>query len=65
MTASALAASAGDPHNFKNARQFAAWIGLVPRQNSSGGKTQLLGISMRGNVYLCTLLIHGGPALLS
>lgn len=60
LTASALVASAGDPSNFKNARQFAAWIGLVPHQNSSGGKTQLLGISKRGNVYLRTLLIHGG-----
>jgi transposase len=50
ITASALVASAGDPSNFKNARQFAAWIGLVPHQNSSGGKTQLLGISKRGNV---------------
>jgi len=63
LTASALVASAGDPGNFKNARQFAAWIGLVPHQNSSGGKTQLLGISKRGNVYLRTLLIHGGRAL--
>lgn len=63
MTASALVASAGDPANFKNARQFAAWIGLVPRQNSSGGKTQLLGISKRGNVYLRTLLIHGGRTM--
>jgi len=63
MTASALVASAGDPRNFKNARQFAAWIGLVPHQNSSGGKTQLLGISKRGNVYLRTLLIHGGRLL--
>jgi transposase len=63
LTASALAASAGDPSNFKNARQFAAWIGLVPHQNSSGGKTQLLGISKRGNVYLRTLLIHGGRSL--
>jgi transposase len=63
MTASALVASAGDPTNFKNARQFAAWIGLVPHQNSSGGKTQLLGISKRGNVYLRTLLIHGGRTM--
>lgn len=63
ITASALVASAGDPRNFKNARQFAAWIGLVPHQNSSGGKTQLLGISKRGNVYLRTLLIHGGRAM--
>ena len=63
LTASALVASAGDPSNFRNARQFAAWIGLVPHQNSSGGKTQLLGISKRGNVYLRTLLIHGGRTL--
>lgn len=52
ITASALVASAGDPRNFKNARQFATSIGLVPQQNSSGGKTQLLGISKRGDVYL-------------
>lgn len=63
ITASALVACAGDPHNFKNARQFAAWIGLVPRQNSSGGKTHLMGISKRGDVYLRTLLIHGGRAV--
>jgi transposase len=63
ITASALVANAGDPRNFKNARQFAAWIGLVPHQNSSGGKTQLMSISKRGNVYLRTLLIHGGRAL--
>jgi len=63
ITASALVATAGDPSNFKNARQFAAWLGLVPRQNSSGGRTQLLGISKRGNAYLRTLLIHGGRAL--
>jgi transposase len=63
ITASALTASAGDARNFKNARQFAAWIGLVPRQRSSGGKSQLLGISKRGDVYLRTLLIHGGRAV--
>jgi transposase len=63
ITASALVASAGDPSNFKSARQFAAWIGLVPHQHSSGGKTRLLGISKRGNVYLRTLLIHGGRAM--
>jgi transposase len=63
ITASALVASAGDPSNFKSARQFAAWIGLVPYQHSSGGKTRLLGISKRGNVYLRTLLIHGGRAM--
>lgn len=63
ITASALVASAGDSRNFKNGRQFAAWFGLVPQQNSSGGRTQLLGISKRGSVYLRTLLIHGGRAL--
>lgn len=63
ITASALVASAGDARNFKNARQFAAWIGLVPRQHSSGGKLRLLGISKRGDVYLRTLLIHGGRAV--
>ena len=63
ITASALVASAGDARNFKNARQFAAWLGLVPRQRSSGGKSLLLGISKRGDVYLRTLLIHGGRAV--
>ncbi len=63
ITASALAASAGDPSTFKNARQFAAWLGLVPGQHSSGGKTRLQGISKRGNVYIRTLLIHGGRGL--
>jgi transposase len=44
---------------FKNARQCAAWLGLVPKQDSTGGKTRLLGISKRGDVYLRTLLVHG------
>jgi transposase len=64
ITASALAASVADAHAFKNGRQLAAWLGLVPRQNSSGGKEQLLGISKRGDVYLRTLLIHGARAVL-
>ena len=59
LTATALIASVADPLVFKNGREFSAWLGLVPRQNSSGGKTQLLGISKRGDVYLRTLLIHG------
>jgi transposase len=63
ITASALVAAAGDARNFKNGRQFAAWLGLVPRQNSSGGKNQLLGISKRGDVYLRTLLIHGARSV--
>lgn len=64
LTASALVASIGDARAFKNGRQLAAWIGLVPRQDSTGGKTKLLGISKRGDVYLRTLLIHGARAVL-
>ena len=59
ITASALVASIGDAKNFDNGRQLAAWLGLVPRQHSSGGKQTLLGISKRGDTYLRTLLIHG------
>ena len=64
LTASALVATVGDAKNFKNGRQMAAWLGLVPKQESSGGKTVLLGISKRGDVYLRTLLIHGARAVL-
>jgi transposase len=64
ITASALAASIGDAKTFKNGRQLAAWLGLVPRQDSSGGKERLLGISKRGDTYLRTLLIHGARAVL-
>ena len=64
LTASALVASIGDAKNFKNGRQVAAWIGLVPRQDSTGGKTKLLGISKHGDVYLRTLLIHGARSVL-
>ena len=63
LTASAMVASVGNAHSFKNGRQLAAWIGLVPRQHSSGGKQNLLGISKRGDVYLRTLLIHGARSL--
>jgi transposase len=59
-----LVASLGDAKSFKNGRQIAAWLGLVPRQDSSGGKTKLLGISKHGTVYLRTLLIHGARAVL-
>jgi transposase len=64
LTASAFVASLGNARSFKNGRQVAAWLGLVPRQNSSGGKTKLLGISKHGDVYLRTLLIHGARAVL-
>ena len=64
ITASALVATVGDARNFDNARQLAAWLGLVPRQHSSGGKSLLLGISKRGDTYLRTLLIHGARAVI-
>ncbi len=64
LTATALVAAVGDATAFKNGRQFAAWLGLVPRQHSTGGKTPLLGMTKRGNCYLRTLLIHGARAVL-
>ncbi len=63
ITASALVASVGDAKNFANGRQMAAWMGLVPRQHSSGGKPTLLGISKRGDSYLRTLLVHGARSV--
>lgn len=63
VTATAIVATIGDPKIFKNGRHFAAFLGLVPRQSSSGGKERLLGISKRGNVYVRSLLIHGGRAV--
>jgi len=59
LAASALVASIADANSFDNGRQVSAWLGLVPRQHSSGGKSTLLGMSKRGNPYLRTLLIHG------
>lgn len=64
ITASALVASIGDAKNFTNGRQLAAWLGLVPKQHSSGGKTNLQDISKRGDTYLRTLLIHGARAVI-
>lgn len=64
ITASALVASIGDAKNFAHGRQLAAWLGLVPKQHSTGGKTNLLGISKRGDTYLRTLLIHGARAVI-
>ncbi len=62
LTATALVASIGDAKTFNNGRQLSAWLGLVPRQHSSGGKPRLLGISKRGDAYLRTLLINGARA---
>jgi transposase len=59
MTATAIVAAVGDAKAFKNGRQLSAFLGLVPKQCSSGGKQQLLGISKRGDGYLRKLLIHG------
>lgn len=65
ITASALTASVGDPRLFKNGRQLAAWLGLVPRQHSSGGKPTLLGISKRGDRYVRKLLVLGAHTVLN
>ena len=62
ISASAVLASVGDAKQFKSGRDFAAWLGLVPSQHSSGGKSRLGGISKRGDAYLRTLLIHGARA---
>ena len=59
IIATALICAIGDGKQFKRGRDMAAWLGLTPRQHSSGGKDRLLGISKRGDAYLRTLLIHG------
>jgi transposase len=59
ITATALVATVGDPAYFRSGRQFAAWLGLIPRQRSSGGKQWLGGISKRGDGYVRRLLVHG------
>ena len=64
ITASALIASIGDAKHFKSGRQLVAWLGLVPKQHSSGGKPLLLCISKRGDTYLRTLLIHGARTVI-
>jgi transposase len=64
LTATALVAAVSDAAQFKNGRQFAAWLGLVPRQHSTGGKVRLLGISKHGDSYLRKLLVHGARSCL-
>lgn len=64
LTASALVAAIGDGKAFEKGRDLTAWLGLVPRQSGTGGRTRLLGISKRGNVYLCKLFIHGARSIL-
>jgi transposase len=64
LNATALIAAVGNASSFAKARDLGAWLGLVPRQHTTGGKPRLLGISKRGNTYLRTLLIHGARAAL-
>ena len=64
LSVTALAVALADPRQFKNGRNFAAWLGLVPKHIGTGGKNIILGISKRGNTYLRTLLIHGARAKL-
>jgi transposase len=64
LNATALIAAVGNASGFARARDLGAWLGLVPKQQTTGGKARLLGISKRGNTYLRTLLIHGTRAAL-
>lgn len=64
LTAASLVAAVGNASEFKNSRQLSAWLGLVPRQCSTGGRTKLVGLSKQGNKHLRTLMIHGGRAVL-
>ncbi|WP_207063889.1 IS110 family transposase, partial [Motiliproteus sp. SC1-56] len=65
QTATAIVASVGNAQQFDKARDFAAWLGLVPRQYSTGGKPRLGRITKRGDTYLRTLLVHGTRAVLA
>jgi len=64
LTATAAVAAMGDPGSFRSGREFAAWLGLVPRQTGTGGRIRQLGISKRGDAYLRTLLIHAARAVI-
>lgn len=65
LVATAIVAAVGDGQGFRRGRHFAAWLGLVPRQYSTGGQQKLLGISKRGNRYLRILLVHGARSIVS
>ena len=65
LSATAAVATMGEAKAFKSGREFAAWLGLVPRQTGTGGRIRLLGISKRGETYLRTLLIHGARSVLT
>ncbi len=64
LVSTAMVAAVGNGAAFRRGRDFAAWLGLVPRQHSTGGKTVLLGISKRGSIYLRRMFIHGARAVL-
>ncbi len=64
IIATAIAATVADPNTFRSGREFAAWLGLVPRQNSTGGKARLGGISKRGDGYLRRLLVNSAHTVL-
>jgi len=64
LVATATVAAIGNGAAFRKGREFAAWLGLVPRQHSTGGKARLLGISKRGSIYLRRMFIHGARAML-
>jgi transposase len=64
VVATALVGTVADPRQFKNGRQFAAWVGLTPRQRSSGGKVRLGGITKHGDTYLRTMLVQGARAVM-
>ena len=64
IIATAIAATVTDPRTFCSGREFAAWLGLVPRQNSTGGKARLGGISKRGDSYLRRLLVNSAHTVL-
>jgi transposase len=63
LVSTALVASVGNAITFRKGRDLAAWLGLVPRQHSTGGRTKLLGISKRGNEYLRRMLLHGARSV--
>ena len=62
IVATAIVAAIGNGSAFRKGREFAAWLGLVPKQHSTGGKARLLGISKRGNTYLRKIVVHGARA---
>ncbi len=65
ITAVAIVSTMGNPNDFKNGRHFAAFLGLVPRQISSGGRNRLLGITKRGDSYIRQVLVHGARSVVS